>query len=109
MKFGTKAIHSGQESDPSTGAIMTPIFQTSTYKQASPGDFKGYEYSRTGNPTRNALEQNLAALENGKYGLCFGSGLGAIDAIIKLLSVVHVVDLRPLLIFSRLILDEDDI
>ena len=86
MKFGTKAIHAGQEADPSTGAIMTPIFQTSTYKQASPGDFKGYEYSRTGNPTRNALEQNLAALENGKYGLCFGSGLGAIDAIIKLLS-----------------------
>ena len=64
---------------------MTPIFQTSTYKQASPGDFKGYEYSRTGNPTRNALEQNLASLENGKYGLCFGSGLAAIDAIIKLL------------------------
>tara|TARA_B100001029_G_C15058277_1_gene456167 strand:+ start:1696 stop:2841 length:1146 start_codon:yes stop_codon:yes gene_type:complete len=85
MKFGTKTIHAGQEADPSTGAIMTPIFQTSTYKQASPGDFKGYEYSRTGNPTRNALEQNLASLENGKYGLCFGSGLAAIDAIIKLL------------------------
>ena len=85
MKFGTKAIHAGQEADPSTGAIMTPIFQTSTYKQASPGDFKGYEYSRTGNPTRNALEQNLAALENGKFGLCFGSGMAAIDAIIKLL------------------------
>jgi len=86
MKFGTKTIHAGQEADPTTGAIMTPIYQTSTYKQASPGDFKGYEYSRTGNPTRNALEKNLAALENGKYGLCFGSGLGAIDAIIKLLS-----------------------
>jgi len=85
MKFGTKTIHAGQEADPSTGAIMTPIFQTSTYKQSSPGDFKGYEYSRTGNPTRNALEQNLAALENGKFGLCFGSGLAAIDAIIKLL------------------------
>ena len=85
MKFGTKTIHAGQEADPSTGAIMTPIFQTSTYKQASPGDFKGYEYSRTGNPTRNALEQNLAALENGNFGLCFGSGLAAIDAIIKLL------------------------
>ncbi|MAX68498.1 MAG: cystathionine gamma-synthase [Flavobacteriales bacterium] len=85
MKFGTKTIHAGQESDPSTGAIMTPIFQTSTYKQASPGDFKGYEYSRTGNPTRNALEQNLASLENGNFGLCFGSGLAAIDAIIKLL------------------------
>ncbi len=85
MKFGTKAIHAGQEADPSTGALMTPIFQTSTYKQLSPGDFKGYEYSRTGNPTRNALEQNLAALENGKFGICFGSGLAAIDAIIKLL------------------------
>ena len=86
MKFGTKTIHAGQEADPTTGAIITPIYQTSTYVQASPGDHKGYEYSRTGNPTRNALEQNLAALENGKYGLCFGSGLGAIDAIIKLLS-----------------------
>ena len=85
MKFGTITIHAGQESDPSTGAIMTPIYQTSTYKQASPGDFKGYEYSRTGNPTRTALENNLASLENGKYGLCFGSGLASIDAIIKLL------------------------
>jgi cystathionine beta-lyase len=85
MKFGTKAIHAGQKEDPSTGAIMTPIFQTSTYKQESPGNFKGYEYSRTGNPTRNALEQNLAVLENGKFGLCFGSGMAAIDAIIKLL------------------------
>ena len=86
MKFGTKTIHAGQQSDPTTGAIMTPIYQTSTYTQASPGEHKGYEYSRTGNPTRNALEKNLAALENGKYGLCFASGLGAIDAIIKLLS-----------------------
>ena len=86
MKFGTKTIHAGQEFDPTTGAIMTPIYQTSTYVQASPGDHKGYEYSRTGNPTRNALEQNLAALENGENGLCFGSGLAAIDAIIKLLS-----------------------
>ena len=86
MKFGTKTIHAGQEADPTTGAIMTPIYQTSTYIQTSPGDHKGYEYSRTGNPTRNALEKNIAALENGKYGLCFGSGLGAIDAIIKLLS-----------------------
>ncbi|MBT3418517.1 MAG: cystathionine gamma-synthase [Flavobacteriales bacterium] len=85
MKFGTKTIHAGQQADPTTGAVMTPIYQTSTYKQASPGDFKGYEYSRTGNPTRNALEQNLAALENGKFGLCFGSGLAAIDSIIKLL------------------------
>ena len=85
MKFATKTIHAGQKADPTTGAIMTPIYQTSTYKQDSPGDFKGYEYSRTGNPTRTALENNLAALENGKYGLCFGSGLAAIDAIIKLL------------------------
>ena len=86
MKFGTKTIHAGQKADPSTGAIMTPIYQTSTYKQASPGDFKGYEYSRTGNPTRTALEKNIAALENGKHGLCFASGLGAIDAVLKLLS-----------------------
>lgn len=86
MKFGTKTIHAGQEADPTTGAIMTPIYQTSTYIQTSPGDHKGYEYSRTGNPTRNALEKNIAALENGKYGLCFASGLGAIDTIIKLLS-----------------------
>ena len=86
MKFGTKTIHAGQQADPTTGAIMTPVYQTSTYIQASPGDHKGYEYSRTGNPTRHALEKNLASLENGKYGLCFGSGLAAIDAIIKLLS-----------------------
>ena len=85
MKFGTKTIHAGQKPDPTTGAIMTPIYQTSTYVQKSPGDHKGYEYSRTGNPTRKALEDNLAALENGKYGLCFGSGLAAVDCIVKLL------------------------
>jgi len=85
MKFNTKVIHAGLEPDPTTGAIMTPIYQTSTYVQASPGDHKGFEYSRTGNPTRAALEANLAALENAKYGLCFSSGLGAIDAVIKLL------------------------
>ena len=84
MKFGTKAIHSGVEPDPSTGAIMTPIYQTSTYVQRSPGDHQGYEYSRTHNPTRTALQNNLAALENGKHGICFSSGLGAIDAVIKL-------------------------
>ncbi|HLU89373.1 MAG TPA: cystathionine gamma-synthase [Cyclobacteriaceae bacterium] len=84
MKFGTKVIHAGIEPDPSTGAIMTPIFQTSTYVQKSPGDHKGYEYSRTHNPTRTALQDSLAALENGKHGLCFSSGLGAIDAILKL-------------------------
>ncbi|MEX2591813.1 MAG: cystathionine gamma-synthase [Anditalea sp.] len=84
MKFGTKVIHAGVEPDPSTGAIMTPIFQTSTYVQKSPGDHKGYEYSRTHNPTRTALQNSLAALENGQHGLCFSSGLGAIDAILKL-------------------------
>jgi cystathionine beta-lyase/cystathionine gamma-synthase len=86
MKFGTKAIHAGVKPDPTTGAIMTPIFQTSTYVQNSPGDHQGYEYSRTHNPTRTALQDSLAALENGKHGLCFSSGLGAIDAVIKLLS-----------------------
>ena len=85
MKFGTKTIHAGQHADPTTGAIMTPIYQTSTYIQNKPGDHKGYEYSRTANPTRSALEKNIAALENGKYGLCFGSGLAAVDCIIKLL------------------------
>lgn len=86
MKFATKAIHAGQEPDPTTGAIMTPIYQTSTYWQASPGDNKGYEYSRGTNPTRKALEDCLAALENAKYGLAFSSGMGATDAIMKLLS-----------------------
>jgi cystathionine gamma-lyase len=85
MKFGTKAIHAGLEPDPATGAIMTPIYQTSTYVQAAPGDHKGYEYSRTQNPTRHALEKNLAALENGNYGLCFGSGMAAIDTLLKML------------------------
>src|SRR5579863_8245712 len=85
MKFATKAIHAGQEPDPATGAIMTPIFQTSTYVQAAPGKHKGFEYSRTQNPTRVALESNLAALEEGKYGLCFSSGMAAEDAVIKLL------------------------
>jgi cystathionine gamma-lyase len=85
MKFGTKVIHAGIEPDPSTGAIMTPIFQTSTYVQAAPGDHKGYEYARTQNPTRSVLEKNLAALESGKYGFCFGSGLAAMDVIMKTL------------------------
>jgi cystathionine beta-lyase len=84
MKFGTKAIHAGVEPDPTTGAIMTPIYQTSTYVQPSFGEHKGYEYSRTHNPTRTALQNNLAALENGKHGICFSSGLAAIDAVIKL-------------------------
>jgi len=85
MKFGTKAIHGGLKPDSATGAIMTSIYQTSTYAQTEPGGHKGYEYSRTKNPTRHALEKNLASIENGKHGLCFGSGLAAIDAIIKLL------------------------
>jgi len=85
MKFATKAIHAGIEPDPSTGAIMTPIFQTSTYVQTAPGENKGYEYARSQNPTRSVLEAALAAIENGKYGLCFGSGVAATDAVIKLL------------------------
>lgn len=85
MKQATKFIHAGSEPDPSTGAIMTPIFQTSTYVQESPGVNKGYEYSRTDNPTRHALQTALAAAENGKFGLCFSSGLAATDAVLKLL------------------------
>ena len=85
MKFGTKAIHAGIEPDPSTGAIMTPIFQTSTYVQSAPGKHQGYEYARTQNPTRSALETNLAALENGTDAICFSSGLAAMDAILKTL------------------------
>ncbi len=85
LKFGTKAIHAGQIPDPTTGAVMTPIYQTSTYAQESPGNHKGYAYARGKNPTRNALELCLAALENAKYSLCFSSGMGAIDAVVKLL------------------------
>jgi len=85
MKFATKAIHAGVHPDPETGAIMTPIYQTSTYVQRSPGDHEGYEYSRTHNPTRTQLQDNLAALENGQWGLCFSSGMGAIDTLVKLL------------------------
>lgn len=85
-RFGTKAIHAGVTPDPATGAIMTPIYQTTTYAQSAPGEHKGYEYSRSHNPTRTALEESMAALENGKYGFCYGSGLGAIDAVIKMLN-----------------------
>ena len=85
MKFNTKVIHSGIEPDPSTGAIMTPIFQTSTYVQSAPGKHKGYEYARSKNPTRDVLQNNLAALENGKYGICYSSGIAATDAIMKML------------------------
>lgn len=84
-RFGTKAIHAGVEPDSATGAIMTPIYQTSTYVQSSPGEHKGYEYSRSQNPTRKALEKSIAALENADYGHCFASGLAAIDAVIKTL------------------------
>lgn len=86
MKFGTKAIHAGVQPDPATGAIMTPIYQTSTYVQDGVGNHKGYEYSRTQNPTRHALEKNIAAIENGEFGACFGSGLAAIDCVIKMLN-----------------------
>lgn len=86
MKFGTKAVHAGVEPDPSTGAIMTPIYQTSTYVQESPSKHKGYAYARGANPTRNSLQKSIAALENGKFGICFSSGMGATDAVIKLLS-----------------------
>lgn len=86
MKIGTKFIHAGAEPDPSTGAIMTPVYQTSTYVQAAPGQHKGFEYARSQNPTRKALEEALAQIENGKYGLAFSSGVAATDAVLKLLA-----------------------
>ncbi len=86
MKFGTKVIHAGVHPDEATGAIMTPIYQTSTYVQPEVGVHKGYEYSRTLNPTRHALEKNLAAIENGAFGACFGSGMAAIDCVLKMLN-----------------------
>ena len=86
MKLATKIIHAGAEPDPSTGAIMTPIYQTSTYVQSAPGVNKGYEYARSQNPTRKALEDAFAVIENGKHGLAFSSGVAATDAVIKLLS-----------------------
>jgi cystathionine beta-lyase/cystathionine gamma-synthase len=85
MKLATKLIHAGAEPDPSTGAIMTPIYQTSTYVQSAPGKHKGFEYARSQNPTRKALEEALAVIENGKFGLAFSSGVAATDAVIKLL------------------------
>lgn len=85
MKFNTKTIHGGQDNvDPAYGSVMPPIYQTTTYSQSSPGEHQGYEYSRSANPTRTALEKSLASLENGEYGLAFGSGLAAIDAVLKL-------------------------
>lgn len=86
MKFNTKVIHAGVEPDTATGAIMTPIYQTSTYVQEEIGKHKGFEYSRTGNPTRSALETSIASLENAQYGACFGSGLAAIDCVVKMLN-----------------------
>lgn len=86
MKFNTKTIHGGQENtDPAYDSVMSPIYQTSTYKQSTPGGHKGFEYSRSGNPTRSALENSFASIENGKHGLAFASGLAAIDAVLKLL------------------------
>ena len=85
LRFNTKTIHGGQEPDPAYGAVMPPIYQTTTYAQTTPGGHKGFEYSRTHNPTRQALEKALASIENGKHGLAFGSGLAAIDAVLKLL------------------------
>ena len=85
MRFSTKAIHAGQKPDPASGAVMTPVYLTSTYVQEELGKNKGYEYSRVNNPTRDALEANIAALENGKHGMAFGSGMAAIDAIFRLL------------------------
>ena len=85
MKFNTKTIHGGQEPDKAYGAIMPPIYQTSTYAQSAPGEHKGYEYSRASNPTRHALENAFASVENGNYAMAFGSGLAAIDTVIKLL------------------------
>lgn len=86
MKFNTKTIHGGQIEEKGYGAVMPPIYQTSTYSQKTPGDHKGYEYSRTHNPTRSALENSLASIEAGRFGLAFGSGLAAIDAVLKLLN-----------------------
>nr|WP_321415673.1 cystathionine gamma-synthase [uncultured Allomuricauda sp.] len=85
LKFNSKAIHGGQRPDSAFGAVMPPIYQTSTYAQPTPGGHKGYEYSRGGNPTRTALENAVASLENGEYGMAFGSGMAAIDAVMKLL------------------------
>ena len=85
MKFNTKAIHGGQQHEPATGAVMPPVFQTSTFAQTSPGVHSGYEYSRAANPTRTALENALASIENGARGLAFSSGLAATDCVMKLL------------------------
>src|SRR5213075_2217534 len=85
LGFETKAIHAGQPPDPATGAVITPIYQTSTYAQSGVGDHLGYEYSRTGNPTRTALEACVAALERARFGRAFSSGMAAEDAILRTL------------------------
>src|SRR6187397_1200371 len=85
-KFATRSVHAGQVPEPLAGAVMTPIYQTSTYRQEGLGKHKGYEYARTRNPTREALERNVAALEGGLHGFAFGSGLAALDTVMKLLS-----------------------
>src|SRR5690554_941131 len=86
MRFNTKTIHGGQENvDPAYGSVMPPIYQTSTFSQSTPGGHKGFAYARSGNPTRASLERALASIENGKYGLAFGSGMAAIDAVLELL------------------------
>ena len=86
LRFNSKTIHGGQQPDKAYGAVMPPIYQTSTFAQDSPGSHKGFEYSRSGNPTRSALEASFASIENGTYGLAFASGLAAMDAVMKLLS-----------------------
>ena len=97
MKFETKVIHAGQEPDPRTGAVMTPIYATSTYAQSSPGEHKGYDYARTRNPTRDALEACVAELEGGKHGFAFASGMAAIGTVLELLdSGAHVVAMDDL-------------
>ena len=97
MKFATKAIHAGVHPDPTTGAVMTPIYQTSTYAQSAPGKHHGYEYARGDNPTRNVLQENLAALENGTHGIAYSSGLGALDAVLRMLEPGdHVIATRDL-------------
>ena len=85
MKIETKFIHAGQKPDLATGAIMTPIYQTSTFAQEIPGQHKGFEYARTGNPTRDVLEKNIASIESGKFGICFSSGVSAVSAVISIL------------------------
>ena len=95
--FETRAIHAGQKSDPSTGAVMTPIYATSTYQQSAPGVHQGYEYSRTKNPTRQALEDCVASLEEGRYGFAFASGMAAIDTVMHYLDQgTHVIAIDDL-------------